>query len=133
MVQAGALMPDGVGVEAELFERGWKMIKYPASRRLDRNIRSAGWSFFFMAEKIAVTVYGFWGGQVSRRAVLQLLKQVKASGFNCLEITDISPKKFLGIPYVHVSAHPRHVQKGARLQSLAERTRTSVAAAWAIG
>ena len=44
------------------------------------------------------------------------LRQLTAGdGFqncNCLEIDDVVMHKFLGMPYVTVSAHARHIQKG---------------------
>jgi hypothetical protein len=30
----------------------------------------------------------------------------------CLEIDDVATRWFLGLPYVSVSGHPRHIQKG---------------------
>jgi hypothetical protein len=51
----------------------------------------------------------------------RVLAKAEPSKFNCLEITEISAKQFLGFPYVHVSAHSRHVQKSPFLQELAER------------
>lgn len=133
MIRAGTLMPDNVEVEAEPFGRGWAMIKGLDGALLDKMIRTAGWSFFFLAENIGATVHGSGGVRASRRAVMRLLGQVKASSFNCLEITEISPKRFLGIPYVRVSAHSRHIQQGQRLRSFAERSRTEADTTWAIG
>jgi hypothetical protein len=100
---------------------------------LDRKIRRAGWSFFFMAETIQAMVWGFVGKKTIRRAVQRVLGKVKLSKFNCLEITEISARRFLGFPYVHVSGHSRHIQKSTLLQSLAERNRAEVAAAWCVG
>jgi hypothetical protein len=30
---------------------------------------------------------------------------------NSLEITQVAAKRFMGLPYVTVSAHPRHIQE----------------------
>jgi hypothetical protein len=46
-----------------------------------------------------------------------------------VEVTEISARRFPGFPYVHVSAHSRHIQKTALLQSFIERNRAEVAAA----
>ncbi len=34
---------------------------------------------------------------------------------NCVEITEVSAKSFLGTPYVNVSAHSRHIQESSAL------------------
>jgi hypothetical protein len=132
IMEAGTLLPNSLGIEADPLVGRWELIKDSDGRSLEQKIRKAGWSFFFLAENLQVAVCGFWGGRVPERAIKRLLKQTKSSKFNCLEITEISARKFLGIPYVHISAHSRHVQKGSVLQSLAERSRTGAAAAWAI-
>jgi hypothetical protein len=53
-----------------------------------------------------------WQGQKNvRRAVRRVLRKIRSAKFNCVEITEISARHFLGLPYVHVSAHSRHIQK----------------------
>ena len=133
MMQAGTLMPESLRVEAEPYWHGWEMIQGSDGDALDRKIRRAGWSFFFMAANIQAMVWGWQGRKNVRRAVQRVLGKVKSAKFNCLEITEISARHFLGFPYVHVSAHSRHIQKAPLLQSIAERNRAEVAAAWAVG
>ena len=133
MMQAGTLMPESLRVEAEPYWHGWEMIQDSDGDVLDRKIRRAGWGFFFMAENIQAMVWGFVGKKTVRRAVQRVLGKVKLSKFNCLEITEISARHFLRFPYVHVSAHSRHIQKAPLLQSIAERNRAEVAAAWCVG
>jgi hypothetical protein len=58
---------------------------------------------------------------------------VKLLKFNCLEITGITQKRFLGLPYVHVSAHSRHIQKSSTMQPQVERGQAEAAAIWAVG
>jgi hypothetical protein len=122
MMQAGTLIPQSVRVEAEPYSRDWEMLKDSDSNTLDRNLRGVGWSFFFLAARIQAMAWGMWGENTVRRAVKQALAQVRSSKFNCLEITEITAKRFLGLPYVRVSAHSRHIQNGPFLQSCAERT-----------
>ncbi len=133
MMQAGTLLPESLRVEAEPYWHGWEMIQDSDGDVLDRKVRRAGWSFFFMAANIQAMVWGFVGKKTVRRAVQRVLGKVKLSKFNCLEVTEISARRFLGFPYVQVSAHSRHIQKTALLQSLAERNRAEVAAAWCVG
>ena len=133
MMQAGTLIPESLRLEAEPYWHGWEMIQDCDGDVLDQKVRRAGWGFFFMAENIQAMVFGFVGKKTVRRAVQRVLGKVKLSKFNCLEITEISARCFLGFPYVLVSAHSRHIQQGLFLQSLAERNESEVAAAWCVG
>jgi hypothetical protein len=45
-------------------------------------------------------------------ALKRLIANVKLQKCNCLEIDDVATHSLLGMPYVSVSAHPRHIQKG---------------------
>jgi hypothetical protein len=39
------------------------------------------------------------------------LAKQEGQKFNSLELTKIVSKRFLGIPFMRVTAHPRHIQK----------------------
>jgi hypothetical protein len=52
---------------------------------------------------------------VVRRAVRRMLTRLKSEKSNSLEITAVVSKHFLGVPYVTVSAHLRHIQDGTFL------------------
>ena len=68
------------------------------------------------------TVVPAWGGRDTlRRGVKRLLARTRLQHFNCLEVTDIRRKYFLGIPYLSISANPRHIQEGSQMQSSAQR------------
>jgi len=131
MVASGTLMPEVLELKTQTFAPGWEMIIGSDGHQFEKQVRTAGWRFFFLAENIRATALG--GRTASRRAVSRLLTLIKAASFNCAEITEISSKRFLGLPYVRVTAHSRHVQESSILRSLAERSRTKAAATWAIG
>ncbi len=121
MMKAGTLIPQSLRVETELYSHGWEIIKNSDGDAVDRDIRRADWNFFFLAANIQATALGYWGERTVRRAMERVLAKAEPSKFNCLEITEISANQFLGFPYVHVSAHSRHIKKGPFLQELAER------------
>ncbi|PYV53301.1 MAG: hypothetical protein DMG98_21390 [Acidobacteria bacterium] len=121
MMQAATLIPQSLRVEIEPYLHGWEMIKNSDGDAVDRDIRRADWNFFFLAANIQATALGYRGEKTERRAMERVLAKAKLSKFNCLEITEISARQFLGFPYVHVSAHSRHIQKSPFLQELAER------------
>ncbi len=121
MMKAGTIIPQSLRVETELYSQGWEIINNSDTDAVDRDIRRADWNFFFLAASIQATALGYWGEKTVRRAMERVLAKAEPSKFNCLEITGISAKQFLGLPYVHVSAHSRHIQKSPFLQELAER------------
>jgi hypothetical protein len=87
---------------------------------VDRDVRRADWNFFFLAANVQATAMGYLGERTVRRAMERVLAKAAPSRLNCLEITEVSAKEFLGFPYVHVSAHSRHIQKSPLLQEPAE-------------
>ncbi len=121
MMKAGAIIPQSLRVETELYSRGWEIIKNAGADAVDRDVRRADWNLFFLAASIHATALGYWGDRTVRRAMERVLAKAEPSKFNCLEITEVSTRQFLGFPYVHVSAHSRHIQKSPFLQELAER------------
>ena len=74
-----------------------------------------------MAGEIKAVVPGWGGRNTLRRGVKRLLAQTRLQHFNCLEVTDIRRKYFLGIPYLSISANPRHIQEGAQICSIVQR------------
>jgi hypothetical protein len=120
-MKVGTIIPQSLRVETERYLRGWEIIKNADGDALDRDIRRADWSFFFLADSIQATAFGYRREGAMSKAMERVWAKAEPSKFNCLEITGISAKQFLGFPYVHVSAHSRHIQKSAFLQELAER------------
>jgi hypothetical protein len=125
MVQQSASMRP-LGIESEAYSGSWRLLGIPESSGLDRKVRTAGWSLFFMAGELR-TVVPAWGGQNTlRRGVKRLLAQTRMQHFNCLEVTYILKKHFLGIPYVSIAAHSRHIQEGCQIQSTEQRSQDVV-------
>ena len=133
MMQTGTFIPEPLRVEAEPCSHAWQMINSADGDLFERNLRKAGWNFFFLAETVQAMVWGHRGERTVRRALRRVLAKVRLLKFNCLEITEVTQKRFLGIPYVHVSAHSRHIQESSTMQSLRERSQAAVTATWAVG
>jgi hypothetical protein len=103
-------LPVGLAIERDDFLPGWKVVKDLDGYQLGRKIEEAKWNFFYLAGEIRVTVLGS-GSKTLRRAVKRALaKQEKQ--FNSLEITTVVSKRFLGLTFVGVGAHTRHIQQG---------------------
>lgn len=128
MVQQSAI-PGSLAVESESYCRDWRSLGIVESSSLKQTAQVAGLHVFFMAGELRAIVPA-WGGQNSlRRGVRRLLAQTQLQQFNCLELSRISRKYFLGIPYVSIAAHPRHIQQGCQMQSVEQRARDNAAGA----
>jgi hypothetical protein len=109
-----SLQSQGNGA-GELFMPGWRWVKNLDSNAVDRLINKAGWNFFFLAGGIEMIAYGADRERATHKALQRILASLKEKDFNCLEITHVTAKRFLGLPYVSVSAHSRHIQQGCVL------------------
>lgn len=124
MVQRSAGL-QSFGIQSEPYAGTWQSLGILESSGLDRRIRAAGWKLFFMADELRTVVPAWGGHETLRRGVKRLLAQTRAQHLNCLELTCITKKRFLGIPYLSIAAHSRHIQQGSQIQSLEQRTRNA--------
>ena len=76
---------------------------------------------------------GVAGTAKIQTALRRILTKVKRQHFNGLEVTGIVASHFLGLPYVTVSAHSRHMQHGCHLDSSEARQASQDGAEWAGG
>ena len=133
MIKERALLPESLQFESEPYSSGWESIQHLDAYGLDRKIREAGWTFFSVAGQLKATVLGSAGEKTVLRAIKGIIAKLKSEPFNCFEITEVMDGHFLGIPYVHVCAHQRHIQEGPFLlrpkKDLRERDRARLSAA----
>ena len=83
-----------------------------AFQEFERELRASGWTFFHMANVVSAISFGFDRTHMTQLAVQRLIEKVREQRCNCLEVDDLTLHSFLGVPYVRVSAHPRHIQQG---------------------
>jgi len=126
-------MPTLIGVETEPLFEGWSTVKVPDISSLDRKIRSAGWNFFFMATEVKAMFFGSLSATKIQSALKRILAKVKLQRFNGLEVTEIVARHFLGVPYVTMSAHSRHLQRSCNLDSAEARQTSQDNEEWARG
>ena len=112
LIKDGTLLPADLLVESEIYAPSWKVIESFDGYGLDRKINEANWNFFYLAGDIKATVLGREGQKTVRRGVKRILAKLKGEKFNSLEITEVVSNRFLGVSYVSVSAHCRHIQEG---------------------
>ena len=111
LINDDALLPEAVHVETEPFARGWKLVRNFDGDKLNREIGRAGWTFFSFAGEISSTVLGNDGTATVRRAIKRILANPQLGQSNSLEVTRVTPKRFLGVPYTTVYACSRHARK----------------------
>lgn len=122
-----------LALEIEPYAGGWNVLLGINGAALDRKIHAAGWNFFFMAAEIKVTFFGSLETAKIRNAMRRILGKVRPQGFNCLEVTGIVAKRFLGMRYGTVSAHSRHIQQSCYLDEASIRRDAQRDAEWANG
>jgi hypothetical protein len=105
-----------LGLESEPYSGRWSVVQGLDGFALDRKIHAAGWNFFFMAAEVKVMFFGAPGTAKIKNALQRIRAKVRLHNFNCLEVTGIVAKRFLGVPYTSVSAHSRHIQQSCRLE-----------------
>jgi hypothetical protein len=121
------------GLESETCSGSWSVVKLFDGFALDRKIHAAGWNFFFMAAEVKVIFFGALGAQKIQNALTRIMAKVRPHNFNCLEVTGIVAKRFLGVPYATVSAHSRHIQRGWQLDGAEARRLCQRDTEWARG
>ncbi|MBK7931292.1 MAG: hypothetical protein IPJ98_28590 [Bryobacterales bacterium] len=89
-------------------------------------MQDSGWTFFYLADTISAISINFNTAQAGQDAMKRLIAKAAARHCNALQVDRIAAHFFLGIPYLRVSAHPRHIQRG--MVSLALTRRAKLAA-----
>ena len=117
LIERAASMPESLLLEGKPYSSHWTAVSNLDLNELDTAIHKAGWTFFFMAGEIKITAFGFDKEGAMRRAVQRVITNVESHKCNCVEITEVSAKSFLGMPYVNVSAHSRHIQESSAFTS----------------
>ncbi len=111
LIKEGAFLADSLLLETEPYCKGWRLLRKLDGYGLGRKVREAGWAFFFRAGEIKAIAFGFEGEKRTRRAANRIMARLKSRNFNCVEIAQVAEKRFMGIPYVTVTAHSRHIQQ----------------------
>lgn len=132
LIKEGTTLPESLQSESEPFSKGWRLIKNLDGSALDRKLCEARWTLFYMAEEVSAVAVGSDLEKMTRRAVKRVISSMRSDRLNCVEIAHVTAKRFLGLPYVTVSARPRHIQESMFLfhaKRLAEWDQAKLAAA----
>lgn len=118
LIERGTLLPQSFQLETELDPSAWIPSAWMPVRsslnscELENELATTGWTFFYMAGEVRATAFGLDRQKAVRTALKRLIASVRLQKCNCLEIDEVAMHAFLGMPYVIVSAHSRHIQKG---------------------
>src|SRR5438552_12558458 len=69
-----------------------------------------------MAGQIRTRGFGFNDQSRTDRALAHVMDAVKLQNCNCLEITEVRRRSFLGLSYTSLVAHARHIQRSRAFQ-----------------
>jgi hypothetical protein len=122
-----------LGLESDAYSQNWSVVRALNGFSLDRKIRAAGWNSFFMAGEVQARAFGSIKPGSLLAALQRIFAKVRHEDFNCMEVTGIAAGSFLGLPYVTISAHSRHIQKGFQLDHSRERRAAQGTVGWAKG
>ncbi len=126
-------MPQLVGFETQPSLGNWSIVKAADAFTLDRKIHAVRWNFFFLAAEVKTMFFGSLRASKVQSALKRILAKVKQQHFNALQVTAIVARRFLGVPYVTVSAHSRHLQHSCNLDAAERRRESQDGADWANG
>jgi hypothetical protein len=115
LVKSGTLLPESVQLDSDQYLKGWSLVRNLGSSGMDRKLCEVGWTFFYMAGEVNAIAFGSDSEETTCRAIKKLIANMKSDRFNCLEISRVAAESFLGVPYVTVAAHERHIQESLYL------------------
>jgi hypothetical protein len=105
--------PECFIVEANPYSNGWMSVTHElTSRDLEQELATTGWTFFYIANEVRSMAFGFNRSKMIQAALGRLIAKVKLQKCNCLQIDSVATQSFLGMRYVSLAAHPRHIQRG---------------------
>jgi hypothetical protein len=115
LIRDATVLPPNLSIASNAFFPGWQIVTSPDRSTFTRGVEAAHWNFFYRANETRATVLGGGSLRTLRRAVKQILAKQEHQNFNSLEVTSIVSKRFLGIPYLRIVTHLRHIQESSAL------------------
>jgi hypothetical protein len=118
LIKEGTILPEVLRFESEPYAPGWRLVKNLDAYGIGRKIHEAGWTFAWPAGELGAAAFGLDEQKTLRRAVEQILANLKWAEFSSLEImrvTSEASKRFPGVLYVTVLAQSRDIQESALL------------------
>ena len=115
LLAEGTQLPESVLFESAPYTPGWRLLKNVNLQGLKERIAPRGWHVLFIATELETTVYGWNKETTIRKAIKRITAQSKAAKYNCVEIMQVEARRFLGFPFVRITAHSRQIQEAGTL------------------
>ena len=131
LIREGFLLPRPLKVDSESYSKHWRIVTGTDRFGFAEDIHAIGWNYFFDAAQVKATHFGWRSGNGADRAFARILGELRRKSLNSVEITEISRRQFLGVPYTAISAHGCHIQQSQSLQGEPERRRVQAETDWA--
>ena len=96
----------------------WKILAGIDGFAAERKLSEAGWNFFFVVPEIMRSALSMNRNKALRRTLQKVASTTEAQNFNALEIVEVTTRRFLGLHYAKVIAHPRHIKRSPFLHDL---------------
>lgn len=113
LIQSDAGRPEYFRAVDEVCPPAWTAVSHSLKpSALEAELSRTGWTFFFIANKVRTRAFGFDPARRMATALKRIVSRVREQGCNSLEIEGVATHSFLGVPYLSVSARPRHIQQG---------------------
>lgn len=132
MIREGLLLPKDWQIESLSYSSTWRAVVGMDSFAFARKLATAGLHLFFIAGELKVIEWGRGTGAV-RRAMNRILARGAKSYLNCMEITQVAPVHFMGLPCISIRAFSFHIQENAVLRSRVMRKLEQRNDDWATG
>lgn len=111
LIQKGTILPTSILLKDDPATNGWTAVESGAELlQLKAELAGAGWNYFYMGA-VKQTVFGS-GPKRLASAMKGMTEKVRLNDCNSLQIDAITSHSFFGVPYLSMSAHCCHIQKG---------------------
>jgi hypothetical protein len=117
LIKSDARLPESPRFESKQYGP-WKLITRVDGFAVERRLSEAGWYFFFMVPGITIGSLSCSRNGAIRRGLKKVLAAIEEQSSNALEIVEITTKRFLGLHYASVVAHPRQVKNSPFVRDL---------------
>lgn len=131
LFREGVLLPPEIDLQTAKHSAEWQSVPGVSGYAFDRKLRVLGWSCMFLPTELKTRSFGSSQAAMLKSALKKLLAEVRGLDCNCAEIATITRSRFLGIPYLTVRAHARHIQQSYELDGRAQRKKQQQAIDWA--
>jgi hypothetical protein len=111
LIRKGTILPASILLKSSATNHNFSAVQGGAELlQLKAELAQAGWNYFYMGA-LKQTVFGRGRKRIAS-AMNGLAAKMRLNNCNSLQIDAITPHSVLGFPYLSVSAHCCHIQKG---------------------